>query len=87
MAIWIRGPEDVRWHASQVPNAGLRSSHCGLPIAEQPLSWPPGESPPRSERCFECDAQVVMERRRRRLSELLRADELESALRGYRDGS
>jgi hypothetical protein len=84
MAIWIRGPEDVRWHASRVPHAGLRSSHCGVPLAEEALAWPPGEVSPRSERCFECDFQVVMERRRRRLSELLRADELESALRGYR---
>lgn len=85
MANWVRGPEDAQWHAAGLQRADAESSQCGQAISADAVGWPPGEDPPSWERCFECDAQVVMRQRRRRLMEVLRADQLEVALRHYRD--
>lgn len=84
MAIWVRWPDDDRWHAAAPSGAGARSSQCGRTIDTDAVGRPPGDDPASWERCFECDAQVVMSQRRRRLLEALRADQLEVALRHYR---
>lgn len=84
MAIWVRGPEDVQWHAAGMHGLDAPACECGQAISAEAVGWPPGEDPPSWERCFECDAQVVMRQRRRRLLEVLRADQLETALRHYR---
>ena len=86
MAIWIRGPENGRWHAGEVPQPDSLPTHCGLTLGSDAMTWPPGDLPPHWERCLECDAQVVMQRRRRRLAEIFHASQLEAAIRRYRDG-
>jgi hypothetical protein len=84
MAIWIRGPADVQWHAAGRQRKDAHASQCGRTIGDDAIGWPPGEAPPSWERCFECDGLVVTRQRRRRLLEVLRADQLETALRHYR---
>ena len=89
MAIWIRGPEDAQWHAASARGRDALGGHtsasqCGRAITADAVGWPPGEDPPSWERCFECDGLVVTRQRRRRLMEVLRADQLETALRHYR---
>ena len=85
MAIWIRGSDDAQWHAAAPRGRDAHASQCGRSITADAVGWPLGEDPPSWERCFECDGLVVTQRRRRRLMEALRADQLETALRHYRD--
>jgi len=73
MTNWIRGPEHATWHVSR-QRSGSASSECGIPLDAEAIAWRHRDAPPGSVRCFECNDQVVVERRLRLRTRNPRAD-------------
>ena len=81
MADWIRGSDDPWWHVGRIARSGMRSTLCGVDVSGYAIDSPWGRTPPDRERCLTCEVRLVMEERRRRLSQALRVDRLLAAYR------